>query len=463
MGEITERFRNRIIEKRDEYLEVLKEMLSFPSVSATGEGMDEAPERVARALERAGLRVEIFREFNGYPAVWGELREERHGTLLIYNHYDVQPPDPIEKWTSDPFKPSIRDGRIYARGACDNKGNLAARLCAIDLLMDSVGEVPLNIKFLVEGEEEIGSPNLEKFFKNHRDSLSADACLWEMGGSSPEGRPLIYLGAKGILYLEIHATEKRPDLHSSWGAIVRNPALELVHVISTLRNREGLVTVDGFYDDVEKPDSETLALLDELGSAESEIRAVAGEDGLISRKPLKELFTDLTMMPCINVCGLNSGYTGPGSKTVLPNTAYAKIDVRLVPRMRPEKILELIIKHVERVSGGRVSVRPLEKGYPAARTSPSEPFVELVKMTAEAAHGVKPLVYPSSPGSGPMYLVTDFLGTPCVAAGIGDHRSNIHAPDESISLEDYLKGILHIALTIINFVPYLRSGVAPYL
>lgn len=462
MREVAERLWERINEKREEYLGILESLLSFPSVSATGEGMEEAAGRVASIVERIGLRSEIFTE-GGYPVVWGELREERHGTLLIYNHYDVQPPDPVERWTSHPFKPSIRNGRIYARGACDNKGNLAARLCAIDLLLDVVGEVPLNIKFLIEGEEEIGSPNLERFVKTHREILGADACLWEMGGTSPDGRPLIYLGAKGILYLEIHIAEKRPDLHSSWGAIIRNPALELVHLLSSLRDREGRVTVEGFYDDVEEPDSETLALIDDLMPAEAEIKAVAGEDALISAKPLRETLIDLLLRPCINICGLYSGYTGPGSKTVLPSSAYAKIDVRLVPRMSPEKILRLIEAHVEKVSDRRASVRPLESGYPAGRTHPDEPFVELVRRTAEAAFNLQPLVFPSSAGSGPMYLITDYLRMPCVAAGIGDHLSNIHAPDESISIENYLRGILHMALIIANFVPFMRSSVTPYL
>jgi acetylornithine deacetylase/succinyl-diaminopimelate desuccinylase-like protein len=463
MSGITGELWHRINEKRGEYLQLLKSLLSFPSVSATGEGMEEAAGRVAEVLEKVGLRSDIFTDHGGYPIVWGELREERHGTLLIYNHYDVQPPDPLEKWTSPPFQPTIRNERVYARGACDNKGNLAARLCAIDLLLDTIGEVPLNIKFLIEGEEEIGSPHLSKFFQNHREILSADACLWEMGGASPDGRPHIYLGAKGILYLELHASEKRPDLHSSWGAIVRNPAFELVHLLSSMRDRSGRVLIEGFYDDVQMPDSETVALLEELSGFESEVRAIVGDEGLLSNKSAKELLFDLTLMPCINICGIQSGYTGHGSKTVLPSSAFAKIDIRLVPGMRPERVLELVKRHVERVSGGRVSVVPLDMGYPAARTHPSEPFVQLIARTAESAYGMKPIIYPSSAGSGPMYLVTELLQMPCVAAGIGDHQSNVHAPDESISIENYLKGILHVALTIVNFVPFMRGGVTPYL
>ncbi|MEM4590387.1 MAG: M20/M25/M40 family metallo-hydrolase [Nitrososphaerota archaeon] len=463
MGEVIDKLWRRINENSQRYLGVLNDLLSFPSVSATGEGMDSAGDRVRETLESVGLRSEVYIDHGGYPVVWGELREERHGTLLIYNHYDVQPPDPLDRWTSPPFTPQIRDGRVFARGACDNKGNLAARICALDLLMEVFGEIPLNIKFLVEGEEEIGSPNLKTFVEKHKENLSADACLWEMGGSSPSGRPIIYLGVKGILYLELHAREKRPDLHSSWGAIVRNPALELAHLIASLREKSGRVPVQGFYDDVEEPDDDTLSLLEELREAESEIRAVAGEDGLMTDKPIKDLLNDLLLHPCINICGLHSGYTGQGSKTVLPSSAFAKIDVRLVPRMRPEKVLETLRRHVEKETGGRVTIKPVDMGYPAARTSPREPVVELVTRTAEAAFNSKPLIYPSAAGSGPMYLITDYLKIPCVAAGIGDHLSNIHAPDESISVENYLRGVLHMALIIINFVPFYRSGVAPYL
>jgi len=463
MGEFAERLWVRIRERRDKYLSVLEDLLVFPSVSATGEGMESAADRVAQVVEAAGLRCDIFRDVTPYPIVWGELREERHGTLLLYNHYDVQPADPLEGWVSDPFKPSIREGRVYARGSCDNKGNLAARLCAVDLFMDMFGEIPINLKLLVEGGEEIGSPGLDLFFEKHREILGADACLWEMGGSTPGGRPIIYLGAKGILYLEIILSESRPDLHSSWGSIVRNPAIELAHAISSMRGLDGTVTIEGFYEDVEEPDAQTISLLEGLDAAESEVLGAAGREGLITDRPLKEQLVELLLKPCINVCGLHAGYTGRGSKTVLPSRAYAKIDVRLVPKMDPGKVYELIRRHVERATRGRAEVKAIDRGYPAARTHPSEPFVELVRVTAEAAYGGKPLLYPSSAGSGPMYLVTELLGIPCVATGVGDYLSNIHAPNESISIDGYLRGILHVALILANFVPYMRSGVAPYI
>ncbi len=448
---------------KDKYLEVLKQLLSFPSVSATGEGMNKAPERVRELMEAVGLRTSLYSDQGGYPVVLGELREERHGTLLIYNHYDVQPPDPLDKWASPPFSPSILGDRIYARGACDNKGNLAARLCAIDLLNDVLGEIPLNLKLMVEGEEEVGSPHLAKFFDLHGELLNADACLWEMGGTTVKGKPIIYLGVKGICYLELHAEEERSDLHSSWGAIVRNPAWQLSAVLASLRDESGRVLVEGFYDDVVEPDEETISLIRQLECIEEEIKAHAGPGGLLTNKQAVEQMADLLLAPCINICGVISGYTGIGSKTVLPSRATAKIDVRLVPRMRPDKIVALLDRHVRQVSGGRVKTVPLDLGYPPARTDPKNPFVELVRATAKTAFGSEPQVYPSTPGSGPMYLVTEGLDIPCVAAGIGDHLSNVHAPNESMAIEDYFRGILHVALIMLNFVPFMRNQVLRYL
>lgn len=462
MGQVQDRIWRTILERREDYLRVLGDLLGFPSVSATGEGMAEAADRVKEIMESRGLRVDIYDDHGGYPLVFGEIREERHGTLLIYNHYDVQPPDPLEHWASPPFSPAIRDGRVYARGACDNKGNLAARLCALDVVLDLFGEVPLNLKFLVEGEEEVGSPHLSRFFDLHREILDADACLWEMGGTTTRGKPIIYLGVKGICYLELRAEEDRPDLHSSWGAIVRNPAWELAQLIASLRDGSGRVLVEEFYDDVLPPDEETLELIRNLDDVEEEIKVHAGSEGLLTDKPAREQLIDLLLKPCINICGIVSGYTGPGSKTVLPSKAMAKIDVRLVPAMRPERVIERLERHVKRVSGGRIKIVPLDRGYPASRTKPKEPFVELVRATANVAFKAAPQLYPSSAGSGPMYLITEELGIPCVAAGIGDHKSNVHAPNESIAIEDYLRGILHMALIMANFVPYMRGGTLPY-
>lgn len=461
MHEVVERIRGYIRDNEERLIGDLKTLLAQPSISTVGEGIEETASLVAEMMKGAGMRAEV-RRTRGHPIVLGELREERHGTLLLYNHYDVQPADPLEKWDSPPFTPCERAGRIFARGACDNKGNLAARIKAVEVLLSVIGEVPVDLKFLVEGEEEIGSPHLPEFVESNAELLGADACVWESGMMDSGGRPVVYLGAKGILYVEIISRWARRDLHSSWGTIIDNPAWRLTHALSSMRSRDGRVLIEGFYDDVEEPSEEVRGLLSRIDLEEEKVLSELGIDSFLAGKRGIDLAESWLLSPTLNICGLRAGYIEEGTKTVLPSTASAKLDFRLVPRMTPDRVLELLKRHLEKIGLGDLEIRALQ-GYPAARTDPGSWLVELAVRTARVAFEAEPVVYPSAAGSGPMYLVTERLRQPCVGTGICRPDANMHAPNENIPREDFLRAIEQMCLIMINMVPLMRWGETPYL
>ncbi|BAJ50897.1 peptidase M20 [Candidatus Caldarchaeum subterraneum] len=436
-------------ENREKYLEYAKRLISVPSVSTYGSGLEECADLVAEMLENHGFRVEKFSNpEGGGPILLGTINYEAHATLMFYNHYDVQPAEPLEKWTTPPFTPVVRNGKLYGRGAADNKGNIAARLAAVDALLSTLGELPVNLKFLIEGGEEVGSPGLEKFVRENRDKLFADGCIWEYGYVSRSGSPVIYLGQKGMLYVEMEIQGPASDLHSSWGAVVENRAWRLVQALSTMRGPDGRVTVDGFYDDVVYEGEELLEKLDisEFSPPHKLLKSA-------EKNPLRQLFLE----PTINLNGLYAGYIGPGSKTIIPAKASAKLDIRLVPRQTPEKIKQLLLQHLEK--NGLTDIKlHIHQAYPAARTSPDNFLPKLVADTAATAYGKPSIIIPSGAASGPMYVITDILETPCVSTGCGYYGSSPHGPDENIRLTDFTANIKHIALIMLNFKNYLYTG-----
>ena len=451
---VEELFRH-IESKRERYLGFLKRLVEQPSVSATGEGIEECASQVAELLEEVGIRADIYRDHGGNPVVFGEIRAEAHATLMFYNHYDVQPPEPLDKWLSPPFTLAARNGKLYGRGAADNKGNIAARIAAVDSLLDTLGETPVNVKFLIEGEEEIGSPTLEKFCELHSDLLFADGCVWEYGYRNRAERPVIYLGVKGILYVELEAHGAATDLHSSWGCVVENPAWRLVKLLNTIRGDDGTILIDGFYDDVEKPGEELLSLLDDIDPAEVDVKELFGAEITVGGKRGKDALRALLLEPAVNICGIIAGYTGAGSKTVLPSRASTKLDFRLVPRQEPLDIFRKLENHIKKHGFTDISLNMVQ-GYPAARTAPDSPFVAAVAETARVAYGVEPVLYPSGAGSGPMYVITERLGIPCVSTGVGYPGSLAHAPNENIREQDFIAGIKHMALLMIRLHQYLH-------
>ncbi len=444
----------------DQYMEEtvarLKAFCQQPSIAAQGVGMQEMAELVRAALERVGAQVELV-PTGGFPVIVGRLSGASPRTLMFYNHYDVQPPDPLELWDSPPFSPEIRDRHLYARGVADNKGNLIARLAAVEAWLAVRGELPLNILFVVEGEEEIGSPGLGRFAEENQDKLQAHGCLWETGYKDTKGRLEILLGAKGILAVDLQVRTLSRDLHSANAAIVGSPVWRLVWALNSLKGPDERIRIPGFYDDVRPADRRDRAMLaawdyDEAGQlAEFGIdRFVLGLTG----EALKEKFL---FQPTCNICGFHAGYGGPGIKTVLPSEATAKLDFRLVPDQDPHDILSKLRAHLDAQGLDDVEIVVEGPEFPA-RTEPDDPLVEAVVKAARLIYGDEPVVLPIMAGTGPMYELCQRWGMPAVGAGIGWSGSRTHSPNENVRLEDLRQGIKHIVRILDEFGRSAQSG-----
>ena len=434
---------------QDEYVDVLRRLCRQPSIAAQGIGLSETAEKVEGLMAEAGVSPRIIPVEGGAPVVYGEMRGKIPRTLLFYNHYDVQPADPLEEWTSDPFGADIRDGKIYARGVADNKGNLVARLCALDAMVHAQGELPVTARFIVEGEEEIGSVHLPRFVQEHRDLVAADACIWEAGYRDLQENIVLSLGVKGICYVELEARGANRDLHSSVATIVPNPAWRLIWALSTFKDRNERVMIAGFYDDVVEPSDDEMDQLRRIAPYRDDgaqhrdyglDRFLLGVSGI-------ELLKRNLFQPTCTICGITSGYGGPGSKTVLPHRAVAKVDFRLVPNQRSEEIFTKVKAHLAQHGFADIAVRPLGLEDPAKTPLGAE----ITKVVAEGARRIynrEPLIYPSMAGTGPMHVLTGERGIPTVGTGVGYAHSNNHAPNENIRIADFVDGIKHIAMTL---------------
>jgi acetylornithine deacetylase/succinyl-diaminopimelate desuccinylase-like protein len=431
------------------YLEWLRTLLRQPSVAAQNRGMRETATLVQQLLSDVGLKSEQLAT-SGFPVVYGESLGRSAKTLSFYNHYDVQPEDPLELWDAEPFGAEVRDGRLYARGAADNKGNLVARLAAVHAYRQTHGELPLHVKFIVEGEEEIGSPHLHEVAERHADKLQTDGCIWEFGYKEPGGRLQISLGVKGICYLELRAKGANTDLHSSQAAVVPNPAWRLVWALSTLKNARDEVLIEGFYERVRAPSKREVEILREMAFDETAMLKALGLERFIEGLSGEALKRKLIYEPTCTICGLEAGYTGEGSKTVLPSRAKVKLDFRLVPDQDPAEIRALLRRHLDAHGFGDIELIDLGGEHPA-KTDPSEPLVGVVMESVERIYGQSASLVPMSPGSGPMYILCQQLGIPAVSVGVGHSRSNTHAPNENIELEDFFDGIKLIAAVMNRF------------
>jgi len=423
-----------------EYIDELKVLIRQPTVSAQGIGIPETAGIVLdRTKKRGGIAAEALTVDGGPPTIVGETGAGER-TLLIYNHYDVQPPDPLDEWSTPPFEPTERDGFLFGRGVSDNKGNLLARLQAIEAYRATMGELPLRIRVLYEGEEESGSAHLAAFVARYGDRLRADGCIWEAGYKDAAGRPTISCGLKGIAYVELRVRGASKDAHSSLATIVPNAAWRLVWALATLKNDNDEITIDGFMDSVRAPTAADRALLERLPFDEPGMlrihgikRFVRGLEGVELRK--KHFFE-----PTCTICGIVSGYTGAGSKTVLPAVASAKIDFRLVPDLTPEKVTTLLRAHLDRRGFEDVEIVP-GHGEPPSRWPTDSLTAKAAVDACRGAYGTEPVVYPLLAGSGPMAQVCDTLGIPVAGFGSGNAASANHAPNENIAIADYIDHI----------------------
>ena len=443
---------DRVISERlDDSLAELSRLCAQPSIAAQGTGMQACAELVAEMLLARGLTVQVL-PTAGYPVVFGERRGRSDRTLLFYNHYDVQPPEPLELWESPPFEPVQRNGKVFARGVSDDKGHILCRLAALDALLAVDGELPCSVKFVIEGEEEISSPNLPAFVYAHAGLLAADACVWEFGRVNEAGIPLQYAGQRGICYVELSVATAQKDVHSGiGGSIFPNAAWRLVWALQAIKGPDGRVRLPGFYDAVRPATARDWELLAALPEVAGELRTGYGlkgfVDGLTGGPELRHA---QVFLPTCTICGLTSGYQGAGSKTVLPARASAKIDFRLVPDQTPEAVLQQLRAHLDAEGFGDVEVSFLG-GEPPARTDPDHPFLQLVTAAAREVYGVPQQIAPLSGGSGPMHVFTHALGVPIATAGVSYPGAQTHSPNEHIVIDHFEKGIRHTARILGEF------------
>ncbi len=433
---------------KDRFLNELIQLLKIPSVSADSAHKKDvhlAAEFLVNQFQSLGLTTELH-ETPGHPIVYAEkMVDPKQPTVLVYGHYDVQPPDPLSLWESPPFEPVIKDGRIFARGACDDKGQMYMHVKALEVLQAS-GEIPCNVKLMIEGEEEVGSDNLEVFVKSHRDKLACDVVIISDTAMISNENPSITVSLRGLSYLEVEITGPNRDLHSGvYGGAVANPINVLCSMIASLQDDSGRITIPGFYDKVaEYSDSERAALAEipfDLGQYKKllDIEEVHGEAGYttIERTGIR---------PSLDVNGIWGGYTGEGAKTVLPSKAYAKLSTRLVANQNNEEITELIKRHLETIAPAavKVAVRPHHGGEPASVSTKSVAY-EAASKAYEQVWGKVPLATREG-GSIPIVsLFQNELKTDPILMGFGLNEDAIHSPNESYGVENYLKGIETIA------------------
>ena len=423
-----------------EYVDELKALVRQPSVSAQGIGIDETAAIVLdRARARGGLAADALRVSSGPPTIVGQAGTGAR-TLLVYDHYDVQPPDPLDEWDTPPFDPTERDGFLFGRGVSDNKGNLMARLQAIEAYRATIGDLPLRVRVLYEGEEESGSVHLADFVRTHGDRLRADGCIWEAGYKDAAGRPTVSCGLKGIAYVELHVRGAAKDAHSSLGTIVPNAAWRLVWALATLKNDRDEITIDGFMDKVRAPTAADLQALERLPFDEDATRRIHGITRFVRGLTGLELKKKHFYEPTCTICGIVSGYTGAGSKTVLPAVASAKIDFRLVPDLTPDIVATLLRAHLDRRGFTDIEV-VAGHGESPSRWPTDSVAARAAVEACRATYGRDPVVYPLMAGSGPMAQVCDALRIPVVGFGSGNASSANHAPNENIAIADYVDHI----------------------
>lgn len=435
----------------DESVAELSRLCAQPSVSAQNWGLEPCAALVGELLKKRGFQVEVI-PTGGAPIVFAERGGKSSRTLIFYNHYDVQPAEPLELWESPAFVPTLRDGKLFARGVSDDKGHITSRLFAIDALLAECGELPCRIKFVIEGEEEVSSAHLHDFVRDHQEKLAGQACIWEFGGVDHRDMPDQVLGLRGICYVELSVETASQDVHSGLGgSIFPNAAWRLTWALNSLKGTDEKIRIPGFYDAVRKPSQRDVDLMKAMPETGEEYRSryglsnfLKGMQGGVDLR-IAEVFE-----PTCTICGLSSGYEGPGSKTVLPAKALAKVDFRLVPEQTPEMVFGLLRKHLDNEGFSDVKIKFLGGERPA-RTDPDDPFVRLVVEAAQDVYGVQQQIIPMAGGSGPNYVFQEYLHVPIVSAGVGYPGSQAHAPNENVRLDLYSKGAKHIARILEEF------------
>ena len=430
------------------FLERLQAFCRMPSVAARGTGMRAIAESVEQMMQRVGIGTRSFRMGSGYPIIYGECGSSDQ-TFVIYGHYDVQPVGHLTSWSFGPFAATVQDGKLYARGAANSKGDLVARLAAIEAYQKSFGKLPVSLRFVVEGEDGLGSPSLYRFTAEHADLLTAHGCIWDEGYRDTRDQPVVSLGFKGISFLELRARGARTDLHSKWGAIVPNPAWRLVQALATITSPKSVITIDGFSSHLAPVSAEDAEVLRAIELDEAGLKREFSIGGWVRSMKGAALVKEHIFGPTCTICGIQTGHTDAGPKTVLPSSAMARLDFRLVPDLTHEIVVNLLREHLDR--RGFKDIEIIELGHaPLAKSSAKSVVARAVIDSIHEVYGIRPLVYPMDPASGPVGAVcgVSVPPTPVVSFGISYAGSNPHGPDENIRVDDFLQSIKFIGRVI---------------
>ena len=435
----------------DQNLAELSRFCAQPSVAAQNLGIKECADLTCSMLRGRGFEIELI-PTPGAPVILAERKGRTDKTILFYNHYDVQPPEPLDLWDSPPFEPGLRQGKLFARGVSDDKGHITSRLFAIDALLNSDNELPCTIKFVIEGEEEISSVHLPDVIRQNKDKLAADVCVWEFGGVDHREIPIQYLGLRGICYVELSVETAQSDVHSGLGgSIFPNAAWRLIWALNTLKGSDERIRIPNHYEKVRPPTQRDLELMAKLPEISDEYKQRYGiRDFLGGTTGGLQLHVQEVFEPTCTICGITTGYQGSGAKTVLPARATAKVDFRLVPDQTPEDVLLNLRSHLDHEGYSDVSITYLG-GEAPARTDPDHPFVNQVVENAREIYGSPMQKVPMIGGSGPNHVFIENLNVPIVTSGIGYPGSAVHAPNENIRVDLYLKGAKHITRIIQDF------------
>ena len=430
----------------------LQTLIKQPSVSAKNEGIEECAKLVQTLLKKSGVKSEILRLKKGIaPIVYGEIKSKQNPTktLMFYNHYDVQPAEPFDLWDDPPFSGVRKGNKIFGRGATDDKGELITRIKAVEAYLKTTGDVPCNIKFVIEGEEETGSAHIEDYLTKYKKKFSCDGVIWEFGYIDAQNRPIIGLGMKGLLFVELSVKESIRDAHSSLAVLIKNPAWRLIEAVKTLRNSDGKILIKDWYKEVIPFSKKDLKLIRQEPFDENVFKKEFGITSFVGSKKGMDAKKALVGDATCNIAGFLSGYTGDGAKTVLPGDALIKIDFRLIPKMEPKKQIMRLKKHLKSNGFDDIKIKVFH-GEAAARTSSSDPFVTQVQDAANKSFG-KSILNVSNAGTGPMYSFVDILKAPCIAIGSTYMFARIHSPNEFARVDLLKKTTKCMCLIMQNF------------
>ncbi len=436
-----------LAQNRQRYEEELVEFLKIPSVSARSEhkpDMKRCADWLAGKMSDLGVKTEII-DTPGHPIVYGELLEAgaEAPTVLIYGHYDVQPVEPLDEWESPPFEPTVRDGRLYARGSADDKGQVHLHLKALEAYRGAVGKPPINLKFMFEGEEEVGSDNLEEFVRNNKERLACQVCVVSDTPMLDDELPSVVVGLRGLIYIELRLRGPSQDLHSgAYGGAIVNPANALAGMIAALKDDKGRITTPGFYDDVSEPSEREKEALAQLPTTEQDLLDQTGAPALGDGEEGVHFLNRIWTRPTLDVNGLLSGYTGEGAKTIIPATAMAKLSMRLVPNQDPHALCDALEAQLRELlpTGLEMEIERHSFGLPWY-ADPDGPLFKAAAIAVQGAFGREPLFIREG-GSIPIVpMIEKELAVPVLLLGFVLPGSNLHSPNEWMSLEMYHKGI----------------------